>query len=983
MTKFFEKKDYWGNSLALWVLVGMVFVLPLACWSLTHIDLENDVHKWLPQNDPSSKTLKWYSQLFGDDAQILMAWEGSSLQDPRVRQLATRLKGVVGEDGVRRFGLKEVKDVIIPQDVLSRMIDYNVPPEEAIHRLEGTLIGSGLIKVRLTEEGRARKEKVVQLLQERARHHLQLDIEIVPAFAEWEDTSFSEDELATQEGGDESDSADAHEDVNADAAVLAQGRSTPGDDGADDSASDDAASEGPDAVADEEEAVVPSLAIPDHDFQIRWTGIRPVSPEVDSFKKLAVDLRLDRNPNQKSDLSLIDDCFFAPGTPVAVIITLSEAGNAESAIAIKKILAVAEEVGIPADDIHIGGRPVTTATLNGAVKTVSWNPAAKWWNLPARSGLLTAILVSALLAFGTLKNARLATYVLVVSIYATVLAVSFVPATGGSMNMVLVVMPILLLVITLSGSIHLVNYWQHAAQNNAASAVGEAVRVARLPVVLASVTTAIGLISLSTSSLVPVRDFGIYSAIGCLISLVVILYGLPSILLFWPAKVHAEQDLRRNGWRSIGGMILKYRWAAFILCGAGFVTGIYSLQWFRTETKVIRYFANHTRIVKDYWFLEENLSGITPLDIVIRFDKDFQNKTTILERMEIVRKAEAQVNSHPEISGTLSLADFRPVAEIPPADASFIKQAQYRKRAQITETKIKEAMANEGTTFYAVSETAVDLDQDGSADLVSAGDELWRITAQSSVMSDAVYSDLTAQVDEKVQSVLKYHPGSHHLITGTIPLFLRTQQAVLESLIVSFGLAFAVIAVIMMVFLKNPVSGLIAMFPNLLPVATVFGLISFLGIAVDTGTMITASVALGIAVDGTLHLLSWFRNGIMKGMTRREAIVEGVAHCAPAMCQTSLIIALGLLVLFPSDLLLISRFAWVTAALVAGALIADLILLPALLAGRLGMMIEKNICGVPDTVPLSSAVGKPATTGKTMQPHVMKLSARSSKSKMG
>lgn len=967
MTKFFQKKDYWGNSPALWVLVSMVFVLPLACWSLTHIDLENDVHKWLPQNDPSAKTLKWYSQIFGDDSHILMSWEGSSLQDPRVPELATKLKGVVGEDGVRRFGLAEVKDVVIPQDVLKRMIEYNVPPEDALKRLEGTLIGSGLLKIRLTEEGRSRQEKVQQLLKEQAHAQLGLDIQIIPAFAEWEDTSYLEKEWTPPEEDEAYAAAEEHTDVNAVATAKTEGASTD------------------DELADSEtEAIqVPPLEIPKHDFQIRWTGIRPVSPENDAFKQLASTIRLDRNPTQKSEQPLIEDIFFAPGNPVAVLISLSDAGNAESSIAIDKILAIAEEVGIPRDKIHIGGRPVTTATLNGAVKTVGWNPAYEWWNLPLRSSLLTAIIVSAFLAFITLKNARLATYVLVVSIYATVLAVSFVPATGGSMNMVLVVMPILLLVITLSGSIHLVNYWQHAAQKNVATAVGEAVRVARLPVILASVTTAIGLVSLSTSSLVPVRDFGIYSAIGCMISLLVILLGLPSILHYWPATVHAEQDVRRTGWRSLGESILKYRWAAFIICGAGFVGGIYSLQWFHTETKVIRYFADHTRIVKDYWFLEENLAGIIPLDVVVRFDKEFQNNTTILERLEIVRETEKQINEHPEISGTLSLADFRPVAEIPPDDAPFLTQAQYRKRAQITETKIKESIQTEGTTFYAISESGVDLDQNGSSDLVNPGDELWRISAQSSVMSDANYSDLAAQVDQKVQSVLKYHPGSRHIITGTVPLFLRTQQAVLKSLIVSFGLAFAVIAVIMMVFLKNPVSGLIAMFPNLLPVATVFGLISYLDIAVDTGTMITASVALGIAVDGTLHLLSWFRDGVLRGMNRREAIVEGVAHCAPAMCQTSLIISLGLLVVYPSELLLISRFAWVTAALVGAALVADIILLPALLAGRLGIMIEKNLCGVPETVPLSSAAGKPAPQGKAMKPHVMKLSPRSSKSKMG
>ena len=210
-------------------------------------------------------------------------------------------------------------------------------------------------------------------------------------------------------------------------------------------------------------------------------------------------------------------------------------------------------------------------------------------------------------------------------------------------------------------------------------------------------------------------------------------------------------------------------------------------------------------------------------------------------------------------------------------------------------------------------------------------------------MSDLDYAELTSDLNERVQSELKGYPGTSHRVTGMIPLFLRTQQAVLESLIRSFAMAFGVIALVMMVLLRNPLAGLITMLPNLLPVGMVFGLISWGGLFVDIGTMITASVALGIAVDGTLHLLTWFREGLNRGLSRQDAVSEALGHCGPAMWQTSAAVGLGLFMLFPAELLLISRFGWLMAALIGTALIADIVFLPALLAGPLGMLIERSV----------------------------------------
>jgi predicted RND superfamily exporter protein len=213
--------------------------------------------------------------------------------------------------------------------------------------------------------------------------------------------------------------------------------------------------------------------------------------------------------------------------------------------------------------------------------------------------------------------------------------------------------------------------------------------------------------------------------------------------------------------------------------------------------------------------------------------------------------------------------------------------------------------------------------------------------------SDADYGELTADLNKMVATTLRDESGLdqptiEHVVTGTVPVFFRAQQALLQSLIGSFCLAFFVIAVAMIVLLRSIRSGVLSMVPILMPVGVVFGVMSWCGQILDIGTMLTASVALGISVDGMLHLLTWFRKAIAEGESRQEAVTFALQHCGPAMAQTSAVVGLSLLVLYPAELLLISRFGWVMAALVGSALAAEVVFLPVLLLGPLGQMIQHS-----------------------------------------
>ncbi|MEZ6047007.1 MAG: hypothetical protein R3C11_15780 [Planctomycetaceae bacterium] len=82
MSHFFDKRDPWGNGISLWIILAMVLFVPLIGLSLKHIELENDVAGWLPDDDPQSRVLNWYSDNFPIKDTLLVSWDGCSLMTP-------------------------------------------------------------------------------------------------------------------------------------------------------------------------------------------------------------------------------------------------------------------------------------------------------------------------------------------------------------------------------------------------------------------------------------------------------------------------------------------------------------------------------------------------------------------------------------------------------------------------------------------------------------------------------------------------------------------------------------------------------------------------------------------------------------------------------------------------------------------------------------------------------------------------------------
>jgi predicted RND superfamily exporter protein len=174
------------------------------------------------------------------------------------------------------------------------------------------------------------------------------------------------------------------------------------------------------------------------------------------------------------------------------------------------------------------------------------------------------------------------------------------------------------------------------------------------------------------------------------------------------------------------------------------------------------------------------------------------------------------------------------------------------------------------------------------------------------------------------------------VFTGLAPVVERTQREVAGGLTVSLGWAAALAAVAVTLGLMSLASGVLAVVPALLPLAATLGVMGWCGGKTDLGIAIAAGAAIGVALEGTLHFIHWFRGGLAAGLARREAVLWAFDRAAGPMAEIALIAVAGSAALALSALTPLREFGALLAAMQAVALAGNLLVLPAMLASPLG-----------------------------------------------
>jgi uncharacterized protein len=131
----------------------------------------------------------------------------------------------------------------------------------------------------------------------------------------------------------------------------------------------------------------------------------------------------------------------------------------------------------------------------------------------------------------------------------------------------------------------------------------------------------------------------------------------------------------------------------------------------------------------------------------------------------------------------------------------------------------------------------------------------------------------------------------------------------------------------------------------------VFGGMGWLGIRVDIGSMMAASIALGVAVDDTIHFLAWFKDDFKALGDRKQAVLSAYRRSATATLQAALINGLGLSVFATSSFTPTQRFGWLMLVILFAGMVAELVMLPSMLFGPVGRVFDAKKKSLPEGAP--------------------------------
>lgn len=599
------------------------------------------------------------------------------------------------------------------------------------------------------------------------------------------------------------------------------------------------------------------------------------------------------------------------GEQTCVVVGFTAAGRADRRRAVAWIRETARDTaGVPAADLHLAGPVVDDVAVDAAS-----DESLRFYGPPAAA-------IVFVLTWLALKSFRYAVLVFLLSLACVGLAFASVGLWGDRMNPVLIVMPLLVLTLGVSGGIHLVNYLvEEYRRGQGRGAALRAVKIAWAPCMLSAGTTALGLFSLVVSQLEPIRVFGFHAAVGVLATLAVMFLILPGIFARWPIRRRVDGPERPPA----------LPWASWITDRAGLITAaaVVSLVaaaagvgGLRTSVGIDTLFTPGSRMITDYAWLEREIGPLVPIEVLVRFADSSEIRAA--ERLDIVREVAAALDSLEPVAGVTSAALFLP--DLPDASGTLTVA-----RKVVIARRLEARLSQ-------LAEMRLVRDADGG--------QFWRVTARTSALAGLDYESLLGDVRRTVEPVIAAHGGADRgvaaISTGAMPLINAIQNTLFRDLFTSFLSACAVISLVMMVVEGGVVSGLLAMIPNIFPMVLLFGLLGWTRATLDIGSVMTASVALGMAVDGTFHFMTFFRRGLAasagpaSAYGRAAAVQAAYRHSAPALLQSALVCGLGILAFTASPFAPTQRFAWMLASLVAVALVGDLVVLPALLTTRAG-----------------------------------------------
>ncbi len=590
---------------------------------------------------------------------------------------------------------------------------------------------------------------------------------------------------------------------------------------------------------------------------------------------------------------------------------LTDRENSEAVAAVKKVIARYEA---PDFRIYAAGSPVVTNDLKRSMMKDM-----------QRFIKLTILIIGFVLAvvFRKITGVIFPLFIVLATLLSTV---SLMAIFGVSIKLPTQILPSFIMAVGVADSVHLlvIFYRRYAQTGDKEGSIAFALGHSGLAIFMTSLTTAAGLFSFATADVAPIADLGHFASAGVMLAFIYTVVLLPALLAIVPIK--------RKEAATDGGGEVKETFMDRVLIGiADFSTGHPKAIVAVSAVLIVigLGLASQLRLSHNplIWFPEKH-----PIrQATEKIDGELKGSIT----MEVIVDTKKENGLHdPALLKKLDAL----AAEIGKYDDGEIFVGKTFSISDIVK-EINKALNENREEFYSIPENRKLIAQElllfensGSDDLEDVVDSRFskgRFTIKTPWRDAVLYGGFIKYIEEEFESAVG---GMADIsVTGMASILFRTISATVITTAKSYGFAFVVITFLMIFLLGSVKYGLLSMIPNLMPIIMAMGLIKAAGIPMDMFTMLIGSIAIGLAVDDTVHFMHNFRRYHHHTGDVRIATRQTLQTAGRAMLITTIVLSLGFFVFMFASMNNIFNFGLMTGFTITVALLGDFFLAPALM----------------------------------------------------
>jgi uncharacterized protein len=581
-------------------------------------------------------------------------------------------------------------------------------------------------------------------------------------------------------------------------------------------------------------------------------------------------------------------------------------------------LVVYEEVGriakkYEADDfrISLSGMPALTGSLRNLILS------------EFRMLFALAMLTFVLVMFILFRHPIGVVSPLLIVAFSAIWTFGLMATFDMPMTMLTNIMPSFIICIGMGDSVHTISVYRDTRRDGIGNhdAIVHAIATTGTPIFFTTITTIMGLLSFNVGTISAVSELGNAGAFGVSMALLHTLVTLPLLLSLntkslLGVKVSDEPDLIDRFVAGCSRISKRYRRGTLVTALLFAIIAGIGISQIRVWHDPLSWIPSSDNTKETFNVVDRELGGSSNVQLLIETPNGIKDIALIqgLARLE----AHILAFEHPGpyegvVGGVTSVLDF--VRETNRALHGG-DQAHY------AIPKTQRELADILFLFESASPSQLRL-------MASTDLTITQMTVRLKWLEATSYRPFTEYVERGIAE----HIGEVATIrpTGIAYTMLTTVSSLITNVLRSFSVAVLVITLFMIILLRELRLGLIAMVPNLLPIVLVAGFMGFADIRIDMANLLIASIAIGIAVDDTIHFLHRYRVHKAVFGDVEAAIADSLSHAGRAMTGTTLILGAGFSVYFASVMKNLQNFGLLIALTVILALLVDLIFGPALI----------------------------------------------------